>query len=342
MVKLQVITSALSLASLAFAAALPAPHVSTCKKPAKRLEWRQMSTSQKHSYISAVLCLQKIPSISGFPYAKNRYDDFQAIHHDQGNYIHWVGFFLPWHRYFVWAYEQTLRNECGYKGAQPYWDYTLDADPQNLNSTRIYETDIFSPTLGFGGNGPRVIPTPEQNPLGVNNTGGGCIQDGPFVPKNFMLNFPGPEPQCLRRDFSPNLLNRGADPKVAENILSKDTYVAFDRALQGAKNFINPNIHAAGHFGVGGVFGQAGDVKNSPGEPLFWLHHASIDRLWWLWQQGNLATRNFEIGGNLVPEVYGNETEVTPKFEIQLGAVAGTVALAKLLDARGEVFCYSY
>jgi hypothetical protein len=33
--------------------------------------------------------------------------------------IHGNGLFLTWHRYFVWAYEQALRNECGYKGYQP-------------------------------------------------------------------------------------------------------------------------------------------------------------------------------------------------------------------------------
>lgn len=34
-------------------------------------------------------------------------------------YIHGNGLFLTWHRYFVWAYEQALRNECGYRGYQP-------------------------------------------------------------------------------------------------------------------------------------------------------------------------------------------------------------------------------
>jgi len=27
--------------------------------------------------------------------------------------------FLSWHRYFTWAYENALRTECGYTGAQP-------------------------------------------------------------------------------------------------------------------------------------------------------------------------------------------------------------------------------
>lgn len=27
--------------------------------------------------------------------------------------------FLGWHRYYVWAYEKALREECGYQGYQP-------------------------------------------------------------------------------------------------------------------------------------------------------------------------------------------------------------------------------
>lgn len=30
--------------------------------------------------------------------------------------------FLHWHRYYVWAYEVALRDECGYKGYQPVSD----------------------------------------------------------------------------------------------------------------------------------------------------------------------------------------------------------------------------
>lgn len=26
-------------------------------------------------------------------------------------------------RYFLWTYETALIEECGYKGAQPYWDW---------------------------------------------------------------------------------------------------------------------------------------------------------------------------------------------------------------------------
>lgn len=39
--------------------------------------------------------------------------------------VHFTGFFLPWHRYFVKHFENSLRDKCGYNGTTPYWDWTL-------------------------------------------------------------------------------------------------------------------------------------------------------------------------------------------------------------------------
>ena len=30
------------------------------------------------------------------------------------------GLFLAWHRYFIFEFEQALRNECNYTGDYPY------------------------------------------------------------------------------------------------------------------------------------------------------------------------------------------------------------------------------
>lgn len=71
-----------------------------------------------------MLCLQATPAKTPSelaPGAKTRYDDFVVAHINQTFYIHNNANFLGWHRYFTWSYEQALRNECGYTGAQPYW-----------------------------------------------------------------------------------------------------------------------------------------------------------------------------------------------------------------------------
>lgn len=48
------------------------------------------------------------------PGARSRYDDFVVTHINQTLTIHGTGNFLVWHRNFIWTFEQTLRNECGY------------------------------------------------------------------------------------------------------------------------------------------------------------------------------------------------------------------------------------
>lgn len=41
-------------------------------------------------------------------------------------------------------------------------------------------------------------------------------------------------------------------------------------------------VHGGVHVWVGGSMSQ---VPTAPADPIFWMHHANIDRLWWQWQQ---------------------------------------------------------
>ena len=47
-------------------------------------------------------------------------------------------------------------------------------------------------------------------------------------------------------------------------------------------NFSGPMnaIHGGVHIWVGGTMA---DASRSPADPVFWLHHANLDRLWWVW-----------------------------------------------------------
>lgn len=46
------------------------------------------------------------------------------------------------------------------------------------------------------------------------------------------------------------------------------------------------------------------NVLLSPGDPVFYLHHGYLDRLWWEWQSRDLSTRLTEIGGNNTIELF--------------------------------------
>ena len=61
--------------------------------------------------------------------------------------------------------------------------------------------------------------------------------------------------------------------------MAKTSYTTFTAPING--------IHGSVHIWVGGTMS---DASVSPADPVFWLHHANLDRLWWDWYnspQGN-------------------------------------------------------
>lgn len=57
------------------------------------------------------------------------------------------------------------------------------------------------------------------------------------------------------------------------------------------------------------------DIQASPGDPIFYLHHTNLDRIWWNWQKLDLPKRFTDMGGVNVPDqIYiteGNLRNVT-------------------------------
>ncbi|KAI8288006.1 hypothetical protein K4K56_008145 [Colletotrichum sp. SAR 10_98] len=95
----------------------------SCSNPTTRVEWRDLSDDQKSSYIEAVKCLKDTPSrLSSDSGSASLYDDFANVHRQLDSEIHFVSSFLPWHRWFLWLYEQALQNDCNYDSTVPYWD----------------------------------------------------------------------------------------------------------------------------------------------------------------------------------------------------------------------------
>lgn len=50
------------------------------------------------------------------------------------------------------------------------------------------------------------------------------------------------------------------------------------------------SIHDAIHTWVGGRRGTMSFLDRAPADPIFWMHHANIDRLWWQWQTSPQGT----------------------------------------------------
>ncbi|KAF8463421.1 hypothetical protein BDZ91DRAFT_682722 [Kalaharituber pfeilii] len=353
----------LALTLHVYAASLPhkrnaCPSKPKCKSPLIRKEWRRLSKQEKKSYIDAVKCLQRLPSKSDsllIPGARTRYDDFHAVHitHSHGliegtGGIHLVGHFLPWHRYFMIAYEKALREECGYKGAQPYWNWTLDSGP----GKDVRDSPVFDPITGFGGNGkvgPSALNITASRPFIEGGTGGGCVVDGPF--KDMKLNVgPGPivtlNTRCLSRSINPTLANNflSYDQNI-KPLWNAKKYKEFAVLTEGDQKLGQAPIitfHGAGHYVAGG---EAEDFISSNAEPLFYLHHTFVDALWLKWQNMDKSGKRFkEIGGPILP--WTTTPEVTLNFPIDLGACGATINIRDVMNVqkgnRGGIGCYEY
>lgn len=84
---------------------------------------------------------------------------------------------------------------------------------------------------------------------------------------------------------------RMAAKTVVDGCLARKTYLDF-------WNCVETGPHGAGHGGVGA------DMVNpvsSPGDPVFYLHHTWLDRIWAQWQAQNPQVRLKEMGGNNKP-----------------------------------------
>ncbi|KAF2194377.1 amino acid transporter [Zopfia rhizophila CBS 207.26] len=293
----------------------------------KRKAWQNLSDEEKAEYIDAELCLMNLPPKLGYNWAKNRWDEVVYGHVVQSNVIHDVGAFLPWHRLYMRAHEYILQTECNYTGAQPYWEEVLDVDD-------LAGSVVFDPETGFGG-----------------NSNGSCVTDGPFTQLQLHITqYTNYANYCLTRDFSTTIY-QGANQTHLDECYASTTY-------EEAWMCYVSSPHTAGHGGVGGTML---DVVASPSDPLFFLHHTNLDRLWWEWQQANLSARLTDISGRNVPRTsylaQNNFTYPGPEIldydgdpynvttlnhTLWMVDLIPNATIADVMDLRGELICAEY
>ncbi|KAK4447279.1 putative tyrosinase [Podospora aff. communis PSN243] len=340
------------------------PSACTFQTAAKRREWGSLCKSERRAYIKAVKCLMTKPSRldpAVYPGAKSRYDDFVAVHINQTFSIHATANFLSWHRLFTWHYEQALRNECGYHGSQPYWNWGRWAlDP--LNSPLFDGSDT-----SLSGNGVYAEHTcTNALPTNLNcippGAGGGCVDSGPFADMTVNLGplagtltvpgiplpqgFFGHNPRCLRRDISSWVSSNWTTEHETWDLIANygSTIETFQNRMQGDFATGYFGVHSAGHYTLNGD--PSGDFFVSPGDPAFWLHHGQIDRVWWIWQNLQPETRTKAIGGTITlfndpPSREGRLDDLLDMGEV-LGDSMVIEEAMSTLGMTGGPFCYVY
>jgi tyrosinase len=179
---------------------------------------------------------------------------------------HFSWYFLPWHRMYLFYFEQiiaaTIVELKGPKGwCLPYWNYS---DSNNPDARRL--------PLAF-----RTKTLPDKktaNPLFVAERDAG--NNGEIVADDSDVNL-----RCLRESIY-TAAQSGGDPGFG------GSKTLFNHA-RGAVGSLEATPHGSMHVAVGGFMGSF----NTAGlDPVFWLHHANIDRLWNVWRKRNAQNVN--------------------------------------------------
>ncbi len=139
-------------------------------------------------------------------------------------------YFLPWHRMYLYWFEQIVREISGDANfALPYWDYS---DPAQRR-----------------------------------------------LPEAFTI-----ETSALYTEFRDPLVNSGALPGPGTPLTTFD-HCAGMRQLNytAATSVFEAQPHGGIHNWVGGDSGWMLDPRLAARDPIFWLHHCNIDRLWESW-----------------------------------------------------------
>lgn len=274
----------------------------TCSNVRIRTEWDSYSNSDRQAFVDAIKCLMGRPPNGQFSNSKSRYEDFVALHQRLTPNVHQNAKFLLWHRYFTWTFEDTLRSDCGFNRAMPWFDETRYAG-------RFAQSSIFSSQW-----------------FGSISLGGNCVTNGQFA--NLALNVgpgQGNQQHCLARNND--------DSKTAN---CNQDYVNQCNAWGDFANMASCSEggpHAWGHNGIGAVMS---DVWASPSDPVFWLHHGFVDRTFRIWQNQNSARVN-SINGN---DIQGNP--LTLDTTVNVYDFRPTVRIRDILDTTGTTLCYRY
>lgn len=97
-------------------------------------------------------------------------------------------------------------------------------------------------------------------------------------------------------------------------------------------------------------------------DPIFYLHHAWLDKIYWDWQQKDLAVRLTEIGGTNLPNARVSALAGPPQFPasalldfngdggsvttlnhtLWMNGIAPNVTIGDVIDLNGGVNCAEY
>jgi tyrosinase len=203
--------------------------------------------------------------------------------------------FTSWHRLYVWHFERICEKVLGKPFALPYWNY-LDLTQLKLPQSVLAETVRIN-----GQSVANALHFADRRPE--------------FVSQGL---------RAIRADLANT------------DILAKDTMRSkrfFDQSTsngnsrQGFVSALDGTPHGSVHVRVGTEEGGGmGAFESAARDPIFWLHHANIDRLWESWRNPNAAGLSSKDPKAPIASNWLNKTFV-------YAGVDGTASTKKASDA---------
>jgi tyrosinase len=206
--------------------------------------------------------------------------------------------FCPWHRTMLMFFEQNLQRVLGDPSVGlPYWDWGQDGD---LPAAQQLTADIWQANC-LGGQGNPVT----TGPFAFDST------DTKSWRVRVVANVSGELMQVnrgLRRRFASSIVTGLPKSAHVSTVLTLNAYdtPSWDVSSHGFRNrlegwsadpdFQPPWLHNAVHVWVGGDMSPS----TSPNDPVFYLNHCNVDRVWEGWLANN--------GRSYVPDMDANNS----------------------------------
>jgi hypothetical protein len=262
-----------------------------------------LSQPERDRFVAAVLALK----------ASGAYDDFVLQHLGAMASAHRGPAFLPWHREYLRRFEAALQA-IDANVTLPYWNWTVDNSPS---------ASLWDPSF-LGGNG---------------RPSDGVVETGPFAYStgNWTLIYDGP---ALRRRFGVSASSLPSPAQLA-TAMGETVYDVPPWNLSSASGFRNrlegwingPQLHNLVHVWVGGSMGP----MSSPNDPVFFMHHCFVDKIWADWQAAHPGVGFEPVSGAPAGHNLGDSMEpwLSQGQSVTIASVLDHHALGYAYDTEG-------
>jgi tyrosinase len=317
---------------------------------------KSLTAGEKRAFTEAILALKATPS--PWDTSLSTYDQFVVWHRDafacDVMSAHMGPAFFPWHRQFLLLFEQQIQQvDPGV--TVPYWDWTVDDEP----SSYLWNDDFM------GGDGdPEQTYAVTSGPFRKGAWEITIFDEADDDRKPYLMRRLGhgelapdlPTAEHVEAGLAMDTYDTAPWSEMSDPAVSFRNYIEGWRDCEPASCSLAPSdfpncpgshdMHNRVHLWVSGEFSFAHEglfaekdtplgtmaMNSSPNDPVFFLHHANIDRLWNAWMQRHGQVYEPESGA-----MHGHNLHdaMSPYAEIGL-----TITPAMMLDSRANGYVY--